>query len=156
MHQVHGSVVQAQEHQDLPFEKLVTSLNIEHDQSRHPIFQVMFGVQSFGSRLETQLFESLNSNYKISKFDIECFIDDSQQKLHVSTSYAISLFKKESIERLITNYQQILEQVIDDKDLSIKNYNLLNKQDYQRIVYDWNKTDNDYPRDKTVYELFEE
>ncbi|MBK2005244.1 AMP-binding protein, partial [Francisella orientalis] len=30
------------------------------------------------------------------------------------------------------------------------------EEDYQRIVYDWNKTDNDYLRDRTVYELFEE
>ncbi|WP_080574396.1 AMP-binding protein [Francisella orientalis] len=30
------------------------------------------------------------------------------------------------------------------------------EEDYQRIVYDWNKTDNDYLRDRTVYEMFEE
>ena len=41
-------VINAQLHQDLPFEKLVEHLNVEKDQSRHPIFQVMFGVQSFG------------------------------------------------------------------------------------------------------------
>ncbi len=34
--------------------------------------------------------------------------------------------------------------------------NKLTKEDYQTIVYDWNQTDKDYPKDKTVYQLFEE
>ena len=34
--------------------------------------------------------------------------------------------------------------------------NKLTKEDYQTIVYDWNQTDKDYPKDKTVYKLFEE
>ncbi|AJI74261.1 amino acid adenylation domain protein [Francisella philomiragia subsp. philomiragia ATCC 25015] len=32
----------------------------------------------------------------------------------------------------------------------------LSQQEYQTIVYDWNQTDSEYPRDKTIYELFEE
>ena len=42
-------MIEAQIHQDLPFEKLVDKLNVEKDTSRHPIFQVMFGLQSFGN-----------------------------------------------------------------------------------------------------------
>ncbi|WP_440994900.1 AMP-binding protein, partial [Cysteiniphilum litorale] len=30
------------------------------------------------------------------------------------------------------------------------------KEEYQTIVYDWNQTDRDYPKDKTIYQLFEE
>src|SRR5688500_6357468 len=41
-------IVEAQLYQDLPFEKLVEELNLVKDTSRHPIFQVVFGVQGFG------------------------------------------------------------------------------------------------------------
>ncbi|GMN90447.1 non-ribosomal peptide synthetase [Francisella sciaenopsi] len=34
--------------------------------------------------------------------------------------------------------------------------NNLSPQDYQTIVYDWNRTDKDYPKDRTIYQLFEE
>ncbi|MBY7735362.1 non-ribosomal peptide synthetase, partial [Francisella philomiragia] len=159
MHQVHGSVVQAQEHQDLPFEKLVTSLNIEHDQSRHPIFQVMFNmVESLSYVTDGNYFKQndLCKYHNISKYDMTLYVYANFDTIQLKFNYKSSLYNKITIKNMLNNYQQILEQVIDGKDLSIKNYNLLNKQDYQRIVYDWNKTDNDYPRDKTVYELFEE
>lgn len=46
---VHQDQIEAQLHQDLPFEKLVDELKIERDPSRHPLFQILFGVQSFGN-----------------------------------------------------------------------------------------------------------
>ena len=47
--QVHQEQIQAQLYQDLPFEKLVEELGVERDLSRHPVFQVMFGIESFGN-----------------------------------------------------------------------------------------------------------
>ncbi|WP_299316074.1 condensation domain-containing protein, partial [uncultured Aquimarina sp.] len=47
--EVHQDQISAQSYQDLPFERLVNELDVERDTSRHPVFQVMFGVQSFGN-----------------------------------------------------------------------------------------------------------
>jgi NRPS condensation-like uncharacterized protein len=41
---VHGIVASAKTHQELPFEKLVDALDVERDPSRHPVFQIMFGL----------------------------------------------------------------------------------------------------------------
>ncbi|MCL5261004.1 MAG: amino acid adenylation domain-containing protein, partial [Gammaproteobacteria bacterium] len=38
--EVQHTLIEAQAHQDLPFEKLVEELNVEKDTARHPIFQV--------------------------------------------------------------------------------------------------------------------
>jgi hypothetical protein len=43
--QVSRTLANTREYQDLPFEKLVDALDLEQDLSRHPIFQIMFGVQ---------------------------------------------------------------------------------------------------------------
>ncbi|WP_240492419.1 condensation domain-containing protein, partial [Photorhabdus namnaonensis] len=45
--QTHQRVTEAKVHQDMPFEQLVEALDIARDTTRHPIFQVMFGLQSF-------------------------------------------------------------------------------------------------------------
>ncbi|WP_440617373.1 amino acid adenylation domain-containing protein [Cysteiniphilum sp. 6C5] len=38
----------------------------------------------------------------------------------------------------------------------IKDIPLLSKEEYQKIIVDWNNTDKPYPRDKTICQLFEE
>jgi len=154
---VHNNLIETQSHQDLPFERLVTALNIEQDQSRHPIFQVMFGLQSFGAQ-DNNLFKTVedNNNYSIAKFDLTCFVDDSQDKLQGSFNYATSLYKEETIQRLVESYQSILSILVQNQETLIKDYTLLSVQDYQTIIYDWNKTDKPYPKDKTIYDLFEE
>ena len=38
----------------------------------------------------------------------------------------------------------------------MKASNLLISQLYQQIVYDWNQTDRDYSKEKTIHQLFEE
>ncbi|MCK5687316.1 amino acid adenylation domain-containing protein, partial [bacterium] len=65
-----------QEHQELPFEKLVDLLKVPKDTSRHPIFQIMFTIQSFGSdESGYDLFKpyDISGSSKIAKFDLCLF-----------------------------------------------------------------------------------
>lgn len=39
---------------------------------------------------------------------------------------------------------------------TLKTIDILSDTQYQQIVYEWNKTDKDYPRDRTIHQLFEE
>ncbi|MDC0535984.1 condensation domain-containing protein, partial [Francisellaceae bacterium] len=157
--QVHEQLIEAQRYQDIPFEKLVEALNIEQDQSRHPIFQVMFGVQSFGEQSEgNELFKpyALGEGYQIAKFDLSLFLSETGKGIKGSFNYAASLFKRGTIERLRDHYVGILGQIIERPNQTIKNIQVLSKEEYQTIVYDWNATDRDYPKDKTIHQLFEE
>ncbi|CAA7197659.1 Surfactin synthase subunit 1 [Chryseobacterium potabilaquae] len=69
--QVSDSVSEAQMHQDLPFEKLVEELGVEQDVSRHPLFQVMFGLQIFGNEAKRMYGEdSLFQEFKGSRLQL--------------------------------------------------------------------------------------
>ncbi|MBX9868121.1 MAG: amino acid adenylation domain-containing protein [Burkholderiales bacterium] len=169
--QVHHELIYAQGHQDLPFEKLVDHLNVEKDLSRNPIFQVTFGVQYFGKLdAQQQLFKVADIqdlNYNVAKFDLECFMDDSESIISGFFKYATALYEESTIERMIAHYQLVLQQLADEvsqtfdhkqhsQQRKLKDYQLLNQAEYQQIVYDWNQTDKSYPEDKTIHQLFEE
>ena len=159
------------------------------DTSRHPIFQVMFGVQGFGSKainasVKTkvgdvidndtidELGESLaeilegyagENKYKVAKFDICTFIDDSAEILKGSFNYAISLYTEETILRFVKTYQEILNQLgllVQERkrgnELRLDQLMYLDEQQYNLLINEWNQTDKDYPRDKTIQQLFEE
>ena len=150
---------EAQQHQDVPFEILVNELGVPKDQSRHPIFQIMFSVQSFGKSTKSNLFKTIDIReyYKIAKFDLNIFIDDSKDKLECDINYATSLFKKETIQKISIHYQNILRAVSESADLIVSEIEMLSRSEYQQLVYEWNKTSSCSNRhtNATVQQLFE-
>ena len=163
IHQVHKEQIAAQLHQDLPFERLVDELDVERDTSRHPVFQVSFVVQSFGKKNNTtdeqkKYFKPFQGSaaYQATKFDLSIYIDDSQQEITGLINYATSLFHKDSIARLIDHYTYLLSQLTEAPQKAYSELSLLRPEQYNQIIYQWNDTDKDYPKDKTIYQLFQQ
>ncbi len=157
--QVGNEVTDAQLHQDLPFEKLVDELNIEKDPSRHPIFQVMFEMHSFGKNNSNGFLESYAPEkevYNIAKFDLSTLMDDSSSYIQGVFNYSTSLYKKETIEGYIETYTYILEQFANMSfDHKLSDLTYLPASEYQQIVYDWNNVVENYPSEVSIAELFE-
>ena len=154
-------IIEAQLHQDLPFEKLVDELMTAKDPSRHPLFQVMFGIQSFGrvhpesNHLTPFTFYDLKIEDTAAKFDLSLFIDDSQEALRGTLNYAVGLFNPETVKELISTYLHLLEQ-LSDESKTIKQLSYLSPADYKKIIRDWNQTEKAYLEHKTIHQLFEE
>ncbi|MDQ5921391.1 MAG: hypothetical protein QG673_1449 [Pseudomonadota bacterium] len=160
--QVSRNVLDAQLYQDLPFEKLVEELHVIQDTSRHPIFQVMFGLQSFGNAVLNEHFITsdgvdLNSfnSHVVAKFDITTMIDDTQDELTGVFNYAISLFNQETIEGYVETYKYILKQLIDNTQQKIYELCYLDTETYKKVIFKWNQTNQEYCY-KPIHQLFEE
>lgn len=173
-------IVEAQLHQDLPFEKLVEELVVEKDISRNPIFQTVFAVENFASSIapnhdrlnEYRDLESMDSVilnyytedvYHISRFDLSMFIDDSGNKLKGHVEYATSLFDKSTIQRFIEVYTHILQQLSElARDqlylerTKVVDVQCISAKEKQKIIYNWNETSINYTNDRMVPKLFED
>ncbi|NOU19048.1 MAG: amino acid adenylation domain-containing protein [Bacteroidales bacterium] len=161
--QVQRDQIEAQQHQDLPFERLVEELGVTRDLSRNPVFQVMFTVQSFGSSKEEQGDElghlvpfNIGGAYEIEKFDLSIFIDDSREELRGQFSYATSLFRADTIERLIAHYQRLLARLLEASDKAYSKIALISEAEFNQITREWNRPDHEYPNGKTIPQLFGE
>ncbi|MBD2784512.1 gramicidin biosynthesis protein, partial [Xenorhabdus sp. DI] len=159
--QTHQLVADAKNHQDMPFEQLVEALDIERDTARHPIFQVMFGLQSFGENLSSigklpfrpvTLDESL---YSPAKFDLSLFLSDGQAGISGCLNYAVSLFSEATIVRLAGLYQRVLAALVADQQQSLSDIDSLSAEERHTLLHDWNQTDAPYPQDKTLPQRFE-
>lgn len=161
--QVHLEQIEAQLRQDLPFEKLVDELGVERDRSRHPVFQVMFSVQSFdnihkGKGQQKSHVRSVQTDnmYRVERFDLSIFIDDSEAQLRGQVSYASALFSKDTILRFVGHYKNLLRQLASAPGEAYSKHSLLDAAEYKQLVYDWNAAVKNYPNDKTIHNLFEE
>jgi amino acid adenylation domain-containing protein/non-ribosomal peptide synthase protein (TIGR01720 family) len=160
---VHQDQIDAQLHQDLPFEKLVDELGIERDSSRHPIYQIKFIMESFGSQNESSKLQKdyfkpylEEEVYEVAKFDLLVTISDNQEELIGEISYATSLFHKDTIARLVNHYMHLLEQLTQTPTEAYSQISLLNSEEYEQIVYKLNAVDKEYSFESTIHELFQD
>lgn len=152
---LHQTVLQAQTHQDLPFEKLVDNLNIERDPSRHPLFQIMFRVQNFIDNKDFDLYE-VDKLLKVSQFDFDLLLIDKGTEFKGQLSYLTSLFKRETAERIVAHYVCILKSVCENPHQLIKDILIISKKEYKQTVYQWNNTNREFSEYKSINQLFED
>ncbi|MCV9934616.1 amino acid adenylation domain-containing protein [Flavobacterium sp. LS1R47] len=161
--EVQRDQIEAQLHQDLPFEKLVNDLGIDRDVSRHPIFQVLFGVQGFGqenknSEQQKNYLKPYKTDdvYLNARFDLIITIDDRDEEILGKVNFATSLFHKDTIARFAQHYLYLLEQLSESPDMPYSQLSLLSPDEYNQVVHHWNATDKEYARDKSIIDIFEE
>ncbi len=76
--------------------------------------------------------------------------------LSVEVKYAGELFEEKQIERLLKLMSLLLQQIPIGYNKLEQELILIDNEEYNYLVYDYNKTERDYPKDKTIHQLFEE
>ncbi|WP_434301843.1 non-ribosomal peptide synthetase, partial [Clostridium botulinum] len=157
--EVKENSLEAYENQSYQLEALVEKLDIRRDTSRNPLFDVMFNmidtVTGRDIKLEDIILKVYNNGSKISKFDLTLNALESNKKLNFTIEYCSKLFKKETIESLSSHYVRILDSIVSNKEIKLCKIDLLSETERNQILYEFNDTKTDYPRDKTIQELFE-
>jgi amino acid adenylation domain-containing protein/thioester reductase-like protein len=138
-------------------------VNILHDHDSHLLnisfIQPHFKDSPFTFQGITKV--EVQAEFNLDSADLFVFEQDLQNHLNYRVRYNKKIISEELIKDFVDRYQrlflEILEDVLNgDIHKSISSYNLLNQQQYQQLVYGFNQTEKDYPRDKTIHQLFEE
>ena len=69
--------------------------------------------------------------------------------------YKSALFSDQQMDAAIAHYKKFLSDLWQYPNKPICEISLLDAKEYQNIVYDWNKTDKAFTKDKTIHQLFE-
>ncbi len=155
--EVKSNSISAIDNQNYPFGELVKKLNIEST-GRNPLFDVMFAYQSeqmtdviFGDKKAELLPVPITS----AKCDFTFNIMPRNDDVVVMVEYCTDLYKEKKIQKFVDAFKLILEQSLYENTF-IKDVEAMNEEEKQTLMFDFNDTAVDYPRDKCVHELFEE
>ena len=129
------------------------------DTSRSPLFDVMIVLQNNESTnlhlsgLETNPYRLETG---ISKFDLTFSFAETEDGIKLHIEYNTDLFKQERIERLCTHFEELTKSVVGNPADKIGALNLLSESEKHRLLVGFNDTKTDYPKDKTIVDLFVE
>jgi amino acid adenylation domain-containing protein/thioester reductase-like protein len=145
--------------QDLPFEKVVETLQPERSLNHNPLFQVMLALQN-EPRADLQLpgltVAVLDAQDEPSIFDMFLSLEERDEGIVGSANYAAELFDRETIERWMDSLTFLLQGMADGLDSPLSDLQILPPCQRERVVHSFNATCTAYPLAKTIHELFEE
>ncbi|HLP58355.1 MAG TPA: amino acid adenylation domain-containing protein [Candidatus Deferrimicrobium sp.] len=158
------NTLKAFENQEYPFEELVEKVRVQRSLGRNPLFDIIFAVQNMESHAhdipEAQI-EDIELKWpefprKISKFDLSMHVmNEAGEILLFTLEYSTSLFKKETVERFYGYFIQVALAAAAGPLKKIHELEIISNQEKEHILYHFNATASEYPREKTVHRLFE-
>ncbi|TMR94429.1 non-ribosomal peptide synthetase, partial [Nonomuraea basaltis] len=138
--------LEAYDHQELPFEKLVAELDPERDVSRPPLVQVLFALQSYRDGGE-----GFEPDSTTTRFDLELYAAERGELLEGRFVYNGELFQPETIERLARRFAALLRAVVAAPDVPVGRLDILPAEEREQISR-WNATAREHPGG-TLHEL---
>jgi amino acid adenylation domain-containing protein len=140
-------VVEAQTHQELPFEKLVEELRPERSLSHAPLFQVMLNLlhqeaepRAGGAAAAAADAAPPEQGLGGAKYDLTWTVVDDGGPLAGSFSYDADLFDPTTIERLAGHLERFLEAAMAAPELPWTAVPLLGAGERHALVAGWNDT----------------
>lgn len=157
-------LLEAYEHQTYPFDELVDKLNLKHDRSRSTLFDVMIVLQN-QSQLSNLSNEESVKDLKVegygkgtnsSKFDIEFIFTESEEGLALNIIYNTDVYEFSQINQIFSHLENIFIQALKNPDVLLQEIDYVSQEEKNHLLFGLNDTLVDYPKDKTIINLFEE
>ncbi|MGH7561799.1 MAG: non-ribosomal peptide synthetase, partial [Gemmatimonadales bacterium] len=152
--------VDAFEHQDVPFEKLVEELAPERDRSRNPFFQTVLVVNHAGeggfSLPGIRVTGLRTGDHETAKFDLTVFLIQHDERLALGFEYNTDLFDRDTVRRLGERLVVLIRGAVAHPDTPIERLAILPDAERRLIVETWSGRHTGYRRNATIHELFAE
>jgi hypothetical protein len=124
LREVKENAMAAYENQDYPFGKLIEKLGIQKDYSRNPLndFELVMIINTDAPETGLNELQVIQSEYngETVMVDIILNVIESAGKVSFSLMYCTTLFKRETMERLINSFKEILGTIAGNKDILLK------------------------------------
>ncbi len=144
--QVRQTIIDAEEHQNYALETLLYQLNLPFSQDNFPLFDIAVLLENIQDKKYIQHIH-LNMIFSFKR------LEDS---IAAAVEYNSFRYRKETVEQVVRHYTLLLETLVGDVNSVIAFANLLSKEEMEQLLFDFNNTAVEYPRDKNIVQLFEE
>jgi bacitracin synthase 3 len=155
--------IAAFENQDYQFEDLVSKAGARRDTSRNPLFDVSFGFMDrtgqAGELLESEDPEGIKPysfEANTAKFDLTLLGTETREDLQFTMEFNTKLFKEVTVRRFIRYFRKIAISITQKLDLELSSIDMIPEYEKTLLLEEFNRTEAEYPNDKTIHELFEE
>ncbi|TCP67305.1 hybrid non-ribosomal peptide synthetase/type I polyketide synthase [Baia soyae] len=158
MSAVHKQAVEMKEYEYLPLTDIHSAAKLRGNES---LFDHILVFENYP--LDQKLLEGAYhdfhitqySEWELNNYDLTvAFLLAGEPKMKFD--YMDGLFDRQTMERMAEHFQVVLRQMISRPDELVQNVEILPEWEKKLMVFQFNQTEQAFPHDKTVYQLFAE
>jgi len=124
---VRDNVLLAYENQEYQYEELVAKLNIQRGIGVNTLIGTIFTLQNTQIpqiSIDNLTFDTNNFTRRVSKFDLELEATEYEEEIYFNLLYCKGLFKRDTADRIIEDFLKILDEIVADRNIKIKEIDL--------------------------------
>jgi amino acid adenylation domain-containing protein len=129
---------------DTPAESIVLPLSFEYRNAPKVVVYggVEFGVEGVWACTE--------------RFALKLVVERREAGLQLEFAYDASRLERRTVERWSRHFLTLLRAALAHPETAVSRLPLLDAEDREQVLYGWNQTAAEYPRNRCLHELFEE
>ncbi len=126
--QVRQTTLSAFAHQTVPFEHILEAIAPPRDQSRTPVFQLLFNMLNLGNAelsFPGITAKRLRNDNPEAKFDLTLYVEETAASGHnLRLVYNTALFTQARMAAFLAQYHHLLQQIAANPEIPVQNYSL--------------------------------
>ncbi len=145
-------------HQKYPYDLMLKEIREKHGMTDN-LYDIVLSYQN--AKLNKEQLEKIQTRwhfngYQTNSLTIHINDRDDEGRLIIDYDFRSDLFYVKEIEFIHSHIISLLWHALDNPIRPIKNIEMLTEKEKHKILYEFNKTEAEYPKDKTIHQLFEE
>lgn len=135
------------DNQNYPFETLMNQLKIPFSpELDYPLFDTAILLENIHSK---KYLKNIKCNTVFT-------FENTGENINGVVEYNASRYERTTIERIVSHFERLLNQVIQDVDMKLEDIELLSGTEKEQFIFDFNDTAAAVPEDATIHRLFEQ
>ena len=158
LQEVNEALLSANANQGYPFEKMVEKLGITRDASRNPIYDVVFAyfVEEFLFDAGELSLKRYDYDAREAHFDMLFYVFENQQGLSLFLEYDRNLYKRDSAQRLVEHYINLLGGLVNCLDRKLSEIDFMSAAERETVLHEFNANQISVPFEASYHRLFRE
>ncbi|RMO56046.1 Amino acid adenylation, partial [Pseudomonas syringae pv. aptata] len=156
--QVRTRVLEAQDHQDLPFEQVVEIVRPTRSLAHGPLFQTTLNWLAGETTLPEMdglSLATVEQQSQVSKFDLSLNLGEQGDALFGTLDYATALFDEATVQRYCGYFEQLLRTLVSNQQAVLADIPLVGPQEREYLLDTLNASAVSLPQGQTIHALIE-
>ncbi len=145
-------------HQRFPLGKLIHELKLYTENDKLFNITLSYEKQNYSTNFENTQTKVIPLTHESERVPLAIYIrefDDSED-VKIDFDYNVNFFDENKINQVVNHFETILKEVVKNPESALKSLNYLSSDERTQVVETFNNYKKEYPKEKTVVDLFKE